>query len=147
MNGCNATREERVAKPHSLGCRDQIESAILSTESDEILKRYEESQRGSTAGATLKHLHQLNHQCGVKVACLPGGVPAKTSGIDGRKQNVLLCRPSTPTEGRVCSPYKNCAPQNRCNGKPRQHKDVKGSVNSCSLSLCRRSAKLPHTLA
>ena len=41
----------------------------------------------------------------------------------------------------------NGAPQTRCNGKPRQHKDVKRSVNSCSLSLCRRNTKLPHTLA
>ena len=72
---------------------------------------------------------------------------AQTSGTDGTKQNIPLCPPSTPTEGRVWSPYKNCAPQNRCNGKPRQHKDVKGSVTSCSLPLCKRNTKRPHTLA
>ena len=43
--GCNAASEGRVAKPDSLECRKQIESAILSEESDEIRKRYKESQR------------------------------------------------------------------------------------------------------
>ena len=63
--------------------------------------------------------------------------PAQT----GKKQNVPLCRTSAPTEGRLWSLRKNCAPQNRCNGKPRQHRDVKGSVNACSLSLCRCNSK------
>ena len=52
------------------------------------------------------------------------------------------CHRMLKTEGRVWSPYKNCAPQIRCKGKPRQHKDVKESVTSCSLPLCRRNTKL-----
>ena len=38
--------------------------------------------------------------------CLRCLRPAKTSGTDGTKQNIPLCQPSTPTEGRVSSPYK-----------------------------------------
>ena len=52
------------------------------------------------------------------------------------------------TNRRTClvSIQKLCS-ANKCNGKPRQHRDVKGSVNSCSLSLRRCKTKPSHTLA
>ena len=43
--GWNAARDGRVAKPHSLDCRDWIEHAIISEESDETRRRNEVSQR------------------------------------------------------------------------------------------------------
>ena len=62
--------------------------------------------------------------------------PAKTHQQQRENNTTQLCRFRTPTEGRVCSTTKNCVPQNGYNGKLWQHKDVHGSVSSCSLSLC-----------
>ena len=79
----------------------------------------------------------------------------KDNETKGRTSVCDLQKPPTQTgagqahqqEDVFWSPRKNCAAQNRCNGKPRQHRDVKGSVNSCSLSLCRCNTKLSHTFA
>ena len=59
----------------------------------------------------------------------------------GENQTSRCTGPAHQQKDVFWSPYKNCAPRNKCNGKPRQHKDVQGSVNSCSLSLCRRNRK------
>ena len=67
-------------------------------------------------------------------------ITEKTLGTDGRKQDVPLCGP-THQQKDVLVTEHNCAPQNRCNGKPRQHNDVEGSVNSCSLLICRCNSK------
>ena len=68
--------------------------------------------------------------------------PAKTHWQQRENKTTPLCRFRTPAEGRVCSTTKNCVPQNGYNGKLWQHKDVHGSVSSCSLSLCECIQKL-----
>ena len=64
---------------------------------------------------------------------------------DETKGENLPALPATcnkpPTQTGECKTSR-CA-----GGKPRQHKDVKGSVNLCSLSLCRCNTKHSHTLA
>ena len=66
---------------------------------------------------------------------------ATCKNLRNRREKTKTSRCAGPTKGRAWSP----SPRNGCNGKQTQHKDVKGSVNSCSLSLCRRNVKLPHT--
>ena len=63
-------------------------------------------------------------------------LPCKNTPATAGKQN----HPAVPvphTNRRTCLlDNKNCVPQNGYNGKLWQHKDVHGSVSSCSLSLC-----------
>ena len=65
-------------------------------------------------------------------------LPCKNTHRQQRENKTTpLCRFRTPTEGRVCPTTKrNCVPQNGYNGKLWQHKNVYGSVSSCSLSHC-----------
>ena len=115
------------------------DSFLNNTDDDRYCQRMLQNSRLSNGCG-----EQGKGDTGRKSACAARDLH-KYPAQDGRQQNVPLCRPSTPTEECVWSPYKNCAPQIRCNGKPRQHKDVKGSVNSCLLSLCVRNTKLSHT--
>ena len=61
-------------------------------------------------------------------------LPCKTHG----QQRENKATPLFPhTNRRTCSlDNKNCVRPNGYNGKVRQHKDVHGSVSSCSLSRC-----------
>ena len=77
-------REGKVAKPHSLEFRDLIETSLLSEESDDVRRRYEESkQRRNAAGVPLEP------RPGRVVDLPPGEVAGELS---------LLEQPRTETE-------------------------------------------------
>ena len=67
--------------------------------------------------------------------------PAKTRRQQRENKTTPLCRLRTPAQGRVCSPHKTVYLKTGA----RQHKDVRGSVSSCSFPLCGRNTKLPYT--
>ena len=81
-------------------------------------------------------LGNLQRNNGRKAACTALQNSRRTSGENPGA-------PARPlTEGRVWSQHKH-APQN---GRETTRKDVRGSVSSCSLTLCGRSTKtFPHS--
>ena len=78
---CVAPRDGQVDKPHSLGCQERIENAILSEESGEIRRRYQESQRRrDAAGVPLEHrLGRVDELRTAEVAAEPGSQEQRPS--------------------------------------------------------------------
>ena len=62
--------------------------------------------------------------------------PAKTHGQQRENKTTPLCRFRTPTEDVFARQHKTVYLKTGTNGKLWQHKDVHGSVSSCSLSIC-----------
>ena len=73
-------------------------------------------------------------------------LPCKNTPATAGKQNHPAVPVPHTNRGRVCTTTKNVYLKTGTIGKPWQHKDVHGSVSSCSLSLCERSTKtFPHS--
>ena len=85
VSGATQPPERRVPKPHSPESRDPIENAILSAESNEIRRRYEESQRRRNAAGV-----PLDPGPGRVDELLPGEVAGEPAPLEQPRTETVM---------------------------------------------------------